>query len=151
MENKHNQNIPEEVLTQVTTKLNEILTLVKPFAVTLTPEERKSMLKMGDKSNSFVEKALEYTRTNPEFVPAYMNVAEFETDFVETKNLIGVMSLATQVSNSIDDTQLAAGSEAYHAALYYYGNVQQSAAVNVPGAKAIYDELKKRFPNTRKA
>lgn len=151
MENKHNQNIPEEVLTQVTTKLNEILTLVKPFAVTLTPEERKSMLKMGDKSNSFVEKALEYTRTNPEFVPAYLNVAEFETDFVETKNLIGVMSLATQVSNSIDDTQLAAGSEAYHAALYYYGNVQQSAAVNVPGAKAIYDELKKRFPNTRKA
>lgn len=151
MENKHNQNIPEEVLTQVTTKLNEILTLVKPFAVTLTPEERKSMLKMGDKSNSFVEKALEYTRTNPEFVPAYMNVAEFEIDFVETKNLIGVMSLATQVSNSIDDTQLAAGSEAYHAALYYYGNVQQSAAVNVPGAKAIYDELKKRFPNTRKA
>ncbi|MDD2994933.1 MAG: hypothetical protein PHP99_01805 [Paludibacter sp.] len=151
MENKHNQNIPEEVLTQVTTKLNEILTLVKPYAITLTPEERKSMLKMGDKSNSFVEKALEYTRTNPEFVPAYMNVAEFETDFVETKNLIGVMSLATQVSNSIDDTQLAAGSEAYHAALYYYGNVQQSAAVNVPGAKAIYDELKKRFPNTRKA
>ena len=151
MENKHNQSIPEEVLTQVTTKLNEILTLVKPYAITLTPEERKSMLKMGDKSNSFVEKALEYTKTNPEFVPAYMNVAEFETDFVETKNLIGVMSLATQVSNSIDDTQLAAGSEAYHAALYYYGNVQQSAAVNVPGAKAIYDELKKRFPNTRKA
>ena len=137
MENKHNQNIPEEVLTQVTTKLNEILTLVKPYAITLTPEERKSMLKMGDKSNSFVEKALEYTRTNPEFVPAYMNVAEFETDFVETKNLIGVMSLATQVSNSIDDTQLAAGSEAYHAALYYYRNVQQSAAVNVPGAKDL--------------
>ena len=147
MENKHGSSIPEEVLTQITTKLNEILTLVKPFAVTLTPDERKSMLKMGDKSNSFVEKTLEYTKTNPEFVPAYMNVAEFETDYVDTKNLIGVLSLATQISNSFDDTQLAAGSEAYHAALYYYGNVQQSASVNVPGAKAIYEELKKRFPN----
>jgi len=40
---------------------------------------------------------------------------------------------------------MVAGSEAYYAALYYYSNVQQSAAVNIPGAKAIQEELKKRF------
>jgi hypothetical protein len=40
---------------------------------------------------------------------------------------------------------MVAGSEAYYAALYYYSNVKQSVAVDVPGAKAIQEELKKRF------
>ncbi len=151
MNNIHLQSIPEEVLAQIKTKLEEAIALVKPYAITLTPDDRKNMLKMGDKSSSFVEKALEYTKTNPEFVPPYVSIPDFETDYADSKNLIGSLSLVTQLNNAIDDTQLAAGSEAYHAALYYYSSVQQSASVNVPGAKAIYEELKKRFPNKRKA
>lgn len=150
MNNIHIQSIPQEVLDQIKTKLEEAIALAKPYAITLTPDERKNMLKMGDKSSSFVEKALEYTKTNPEFIPPYVSISDFEADYSDSKNLIGSLSLVNQLSNVLDDTQLTAGSEAYHAALYYYGNVQQSASVNVPGAKAIYEELKKRFPNKRK-
>ena len=147
MNNKHNQSIPQEVLDQVNAKITEIIAILKPYTLTLTPDERKYMLKMGDKSSAFVEKALEYTKTNPEFIPAFMTAAELDIDLADSKNLVGSVSLATQLQYAVDDTMMVAGSEAYYAALYYYKNVQQAATMNIPGAKAIYEELKKRFPS----
>ena len=40
---------------------------------------------------------------------------------------------------------MMAGSEAYIASLSYYNSVKMAAKLNVPGAKPIYDDLKKRF------
>ncbi|MDD4993479.1 MAG: hypothetical protein PHR83_14730 [Paludibacter sp.] len=147
MNNIHNQSIPVEVLTQVNAKIAEAIGLLKPYTLTLTPEDRKNMLKLGDKSSSFVDKAFENTKTNPEFIPAFLTASDFEIDITDSKNLIGSASLATQLLNAIDDTMMVAGSEAYYAALYYYSSVQQAAGMNIPGAKAIYEELKKRFPS----
>jgi hypothetical protein len=45
---------------------------------------------------------------------------------------------------------MLAGSEAYIAALAYYNSVKQAAKMNVPGARAIYDDLSKRFPGRPK-
>jgi TolA-binding protein len=43
-----------------------------------------------------------------------------------------------------------AGSEAYQAALVFYNSVKFAAAQGVSGAKAVYDELKKRFPGGKR-
>jgi len=40
---------------------------------------------------------------------------------------------------------MLAGSEAYVAALSFYNSVKQAAKLNVPEAKTIYEDLKKRF------
>ena len=152
MNNNHNQSIPGDVLELVNAKLSEINVALKPYVITLSLDERHSMLKAGDKSISFVDKTYEYTKTNPEFIPPFMNVAEFGIDLADLKGLVGTSSLVTQLSNAVDDTMMTAGSEAYYAALYYYKSVQQAADMNIPGAKAICEELKKRFPSkTRKA
>ncbi|MDR3653847.1 MAG: hypothetical protein P4L34_12870 [Paludibacter sp.] len=152
MNNIHNQSIPQEVLDQVIAKINEAGSILKPYTLSLTPDERKNILKMGDKSSAFVEKAFEYTKTNPEFIPSFMTAAEFEIDLTDSKNLVGSVSLTKQLFYALEDTMMVAGSEAYYAALYYYKNVQQAAAMNIPGAKAIYEDLKKRFPSlTRKS
>jgi hypothetical protein len=37
------------------------------------------------------------------------------------------------------------GSEAYVASLAFYNSVKQAARINVPGAKAIAEDLKLRF------
>jgi hypothetical protein len=146
MNNVHNQSIPKEMLDQAIAKINEAVSILKPYTISLTPDERKNILKMGDKSSAFVEKAFEYTKTNPEFIPAFMTAADLEIDLADSKNLVGPASLVTQLFNSLDDTMMVAGSEAYYAALYYYKSVQQAAVMNIPGAKAVYEELKKRFP-----
>jgi hypothetical protein len=45
---------------------------------------------------------------------------------------------------------MAAGSEGYQAALVFYKSVKMAAAQDVPGAKAVYEELKTRFPQRGK-
>jgi hypothetical protein len=42
------------------------------------------------------------------------------------------------------------GSEAYQAALSFYDYVKLLAAQDVPNAKAVYEELKKRFPKVHR-
>ncbi len=150
MSNIHIQSIPQEILEQASSKANEMLAILKPFMITLTPVERADMLKMGDKSTSFVLKALEYSRTNPEFAPGYMVMSEFEVDVNDSQNLIPVLNVVSQLYNAIDDTKMVAGSEAYQSALLYYNGVQRAMDLNVPGAKAIYEELKIRFPSRAK-
>ena len=146
MSNTHMQNIPAVKLAEALAKITEVNVLLRPYMVTLSPDERRSMLKKGDKSSSFVQKAFEFTKTNPEFIPVYLNETEFEIDYTDSNNLIGALTMATQLYNGLDDTMMSAGSEAYYAALTYYNSVQQAAGLDVPGAKAIYEELKQRFP-----
>lgn len=151
MENKHVSSIPDEVLTQVKAKIEEAIALVKPHSVIMTAEERGSVLKVGDKTYNFITKVFEYVKTNPEFVPSYLNVGDLEMDVKDADGHVAIVSLMNQLFNYFDDTKLAARSEAYSAALYYYGSVQQAASVNLPGAKAIYDDLKEYFPRSRKS
>jgi hypothetical protein len=41
---------------------------------------------------------------------------------------------------------MVSGSEAFNASLVFYNSAKVAAAQDVPGAKAIYEELKRRFP-----
>jgi hypothetical protein len=50
----------------------------------------------------------------------------------------------------VEDTIMVAGSEAYYAALAVYHNVQAAAKQDIPGAKAIYEDLRPHFPGGRK-
>jgi hypothetical protein len=52
------------------------------------------------------------------------------------------------LEEAIDDTEMIAGSEAYQAALVFYKSVKMAAEQDIPGAKAVYEELKTRFPQT---
>lgn len=151
MNNIHNQSIPQNVLDQVRMKIEEAIQLVKPYSVVMTADERASALKVGDKKFTCVSKTFEYAKTNPEFVPSYLNLNDFETDMMDANGHPEIETLLNQLFNYFDDTRLAARSEAYAASLYYYGNVQQAASVNLPGAKAIYDDLKQYFAKASKA
>ncbi|HBK30100.1 MAG TPA: hypothetical protein DDZ78_00550, partial [Porphyromonadaceae bacterium] len=65
----------KEKLAGLQTDLSGILT------INLTGKDRKDMLKMGDKTLAFVEKALEFANQNPTLVPAYINLEEANKDF----------------------------------------------------------------------
>ena len=54
--------------------------------------------------------------------------------------------MVQQVEEGIADTEMLAGSEAYQAALVFYKSVKMAAAQDVPGARAVYEELESRFP-----
>ncbi len=145
MDNKINYSIPEEVVTQTTEKLLEAVTLLQPFIIALTPEERRNLPKMSDKTQPFVEKCLNYTKSNPEFAPPYMDVDELNADMAVYRQLRPIYNIITKLNNGLDDTTMQAGAESYANALSYYNSVKLAAKMDIPGAKGIYDDLKKRF------
>jgi hypothetical protein len=53
MENKHVQSIPTEIPAQALQRIDEANTLLAPYLLPLTPQERHELPKMGDKSLSF--------------------------------------------------------------------------------------------------
>lgn len=145
MENQINFVIPEAVITEVTQKLSEVSTALKPYLIALTPDQRRELPKMSDKTIPFVEKTLDYTISDPQFAPPFMNREELASDMKVHSQLTGVFRTVEQLYNGLDDTTMEAGAESYVNALSYYNSVKQAAKMNVPGAKAIYEDLSKRF------
>jgi hypothetical protein len=149
-DNRHVQSIPQDVLTQAQTKINEVKTLLAPYIVALTPSERHELPKMGEKTISFVEKAYDYARQNPNLVPPYLDMTAFGTDFEDAHGLWTLVNSIRQLEENTGDTEMTAGSEAYQAALVFYKSVKMAAAQDIPGAKAVYEELKTRFPGGKR-
>ncbi|MDR1325101.1 MAG: hypothetical protein LBK00_03595 [Treponema sp.] len=147
-DNQHTQAIPSTVLAQAQTKVDEAKTLLASYLLALTPAERRELPKMGEKTISFVEKAFDFARQNPTLVPPYLNVDAFGADFSDAHGLWALLNSVRQLEEGIDDTEMVAGSEAYQAALVFYQSVKAAAAQDIPGAKAVYEELKTRFPQT---
>jgi hypothetical protein len=150
MADKHSVFIPADILAQIQSLLQQANSLLLPYATPLTPDERRIIAKMGEKTLSFVEKSHEFALQNPNLVPPFLDMAAFDIDFADAHNLWTVLLVSQQIHENLDDTTMVAGSEAYQAALVFYNSVKMAARQDVPGAKAVYEELKKRFPRNKR-
>lgn len=146
--NQISVEIPETVISDVNKKLQECRSLLAPYLQGLTPEQRESIFKMGDKTVATVQKVEDYTETNPEFAPSYMDQPEFHKDVAVVNGLSPLRNLANQLVSDLSDTIMLAGNEALLSALLYYGSVKEASSKGVATAKPIYEDLSKRF--TRK-
>jgi len=146
IENRISIVISDEDKAAIEAALGTIRTKLEPYLVALTPDERMESLKMRDKSIPFVEKTLNYIVTNPEFAPPDILPRELNKDVSLAVYLNTLEAALKQLLTGVDDTCMLAGSEAFIACLSYYNSVKEAARRNVPNAKAIYDDLKLRFP-----
>ena len=145
MPNEFHSDIPAEVLQAVQQHLTDIRAALAPYLVSLTPEERKTMLRMADKTVAFVQKTTDYATNNAAFVPPFVSLADLKQDAAGLTALTPVRQQLEQLYTDVDSTVMQAGSEAYGAALTVYGNIQFLAKNKQPGAQATYDDLKQRF------
>jgi hypothetical protein len=145
-DNQHTQLILSTVLTQAQAKIDEARALLAPYIVALTPTERYDLPKMGEKTIAVVEKAYDFARQNPNLIPPYLDLDAFGIDFSDAHGLWTRSNTVQQLQEGINDTEMTAGSEADQAALVFYKSVKMAAAQDIPGAKAVYEELKTRFP-----
>ncbi len=99
----------------------------------------------------FVEKTLEYCESAPQFAPPFLDRNVLASDLKVTQQLTPLLRTIKALNNGLDDTIMEAGGESYMNALGYYNSIKQAAKMNVPGAKSVYDDLKKRFEKTKAA
>ena len=145
LENNISIQIDPTSLERIIAAVN-IISAEMPYLLNLTVDDRKSLLKMGDKTVSFVSKALEYAKQNPQAVPSFLDVTEFEKDVTLVNSLLKVKYPLQQILEKVDDTSMIAGSEAYAAALVFYNSAKAASKAGVPGLKSVVDDLSSRFP-----
>ncbi len=128
----------DEVLAAIATLKGKL-----PFLIDLSPEERQGLPKMGDKSRAFVSKAAEVAAQTPDFLPRSFDVDEMRRDVALYEALQPVALALVQLQELVNDTLVAAGSEAYASALVVYNyarNSGQGAALD-----DLADALGRRF------
>lgn len=141
------QNISATLSDQNLTNIKTAITTIQanmPFLISLTAEERRKRCKMGDKSLAFVSNSMTVTQNNPDIVPGSFDVDEFAKDYQLTVALTEVLSLLEQLTEKVDDTLLAVGSESMASSLLVYDYVK-TAAKHSPGLKSVADQLGERF------
>lgn len=116
-----------------------------PQLISLSPEERHALPKMGNKTVAFVNKALEYGKQNPKVLPAFLDMEEFAKDAEAVNILFKVIAPLTKLQEELDDTILLAGSEAYAAALVVYKALKAANGAGQTGLKNICEDLSARF------
>lgn len=145
LDNKMSIEIDPQLVQRVLTSIEEINKELS-FLLNLSVDERKCLPKMGDKSVSFVRKALEHARQNPQVVPLFLNIEEFDKDVKAVDSLIKILYPLHQLLEKVEDTTTIAGSESYASALVFYNAAKSAAKAGVPGMKTIVDDLSPRFP-----
>ncbi|UBF29274.1 hypothetical protein K9N68_16420 [Kovacikia minuta CCNUW1] len=113
------------------------------FLVDLSPEERKSLAKLGDRNRAFTRKVLEIATQNPDFLPRSFNLEEMRRDLELFEALQPMLLALTHLQELIDDTAVAAGGEAYTAALEVYRYAKANGTV--AGLDNLVDEMGQRF------
>jgi len=151
MENRISIEIPPADLQAIKAALQQVQGLLAPYVVALTPEQRKTIPKMSDGTEPFVDKVMDYAVNNSEFLPPFVSLGELEKDWNATSGLMPLLRMVDQIHDTMSDTAMLAGSEAYKGALSYYNSVKQAAKMNAPDAKAIYEDLRKRFEKKSKS
>ncbi|NJN28869.1 MAG: hypothetical protein HC819_24320 [Cyclobacteriaceae bacterium] len=91
-------------------------------------------------------KSIEYAKQNPDIVPKYLDMAEFDKDVKAVTRLFEVAAPLHKLLEELDDTMLMAGSEAYIASLAFYSALKTAIKSGQTGLKNIYDDLSTRFP-----
>ena len=148
--NAHEKAIDETVVNDIVQTIDRLLELINPHVTPLTAHERMALPKMGEKTLAFVSKSLEFAQNNPSLVPNYLDMQEFAVDFQDASGLVLAVNKAKQLLDNLADTQMAAGSEAFQCSLMFYHSSKAGAVNNIPGAKAVYEELRKRYPGRRR-
>jgi hypothetical protein len=119
-----------------------------PFGVTLTPEQRQALPKLGTKSAGFVDEAQAAALTHPEILPGTFDATEFAKDAALFEQLLKVYAAVAPVAEMIEHTTMAVGSEAFAEARMVYQYVKTAARVT-PGLQSVAEKLGERFKQTR--
>ncbi|MBG1259586.1 hypothetical protein [Nostoc commune] len=141
------QNIAAALSPQDIQEIKAALQTVQkkmPFLITLSTEERRKLLKMGDKSLAFVNNSVTAAQSNREILPATFDVEELVRDYQLVTALTELLISVQQLAEQVDDTLMAVGSEAMSSSLTVYDYVK-TASKKTPGLKTVAEQLGERF------
>ncbi len=145
-ENRISAALTDADLTAILGHLTAVRTLL-PFLVNVPIAERNGIAKFGDKSQAFDEKCKDYEHQRPDLVPAFVSVPETDKDRALRDKMKTINGVLGQLADDGFCTELVLGGDLADSDKAFYAAVRLAAANGVPGAQAIYEDLKQRYPS----
>jgi hypothetical protein len=119
------------------------------FLLSLQSEEVHSLYKPGNGMAPFLDKAHAAALEHPHILPAVFDLEEFKKDYALSKDLDDLTQLSRQLTRGLENTQIAAKSDALRGAMEIYAAVKQHRN-KVPGLNVIANELAVFFKKTHR-
>jgi hypothetical protein len=110
--------------------------------------DRRGLMLMGPKSETFARQTLRVLEQNPKIVPASLDLAAAKADLAAFERLQPLLEQVTRLQRRLDDTVAMLGSDVMDAALDGYGHIKLSGGAQ--GLDELRRELGGRFARHRR-
>jgi hypothetical protein len=111
--------------------------------MSLSADQRRSLAKMGDKSEAFCRQTLTVLAQNPQVVPPSLDLAEARRDLSALDALRGRSAHLRQLLGRVEDYEMALGSDVMGAALEGYALLKVMGKGS--GLEALRKDISARF------
>jgi hypothetical protein len=140
-------NLTDDELQAVDAALSELENKLGGLIALSVPQKR-SLRKMGEKSEAFCRQAMRLLAQNPELVPANVVAAGPVQDLAMLDKLRPRLLRITRLAERATDTDIALGSDVMVASLQVYGQLKLTGASE--GLQSLRRDLGMRFARTSK-
>lgn len=117
--------------------------------VGLTPDERRQLTKMGDKSEAFCRQAVVTLGKHSEVLPRNFDLDEYRADLAALDALRPILARLQRLYERMVDTETALGSDVMVSSLEGYAHLQVSGRGD--GLEGLREALGARFIRKRRA
>ncbi|MBK9578765.1 MAG: hypothetical protein IPK50_12840 [Fibrobacterota bacterium] len=117
------------------------------FLVTLDADQRRTLFKAKNGFRPFIEKAYSLCEAHPEIIPGFLSLDELGKDVALIESLRPIQSMVHELAKALDDTMIAANSDALRLCLDVYASVKLHRD-KVPGLSTTQQELALFFQRT---
>jgi hypothetical protein len=118
------------------------------FLKSLNSDEIQALVKVGNGFAPFLEKAHRAVNDHPDIMPRVFDLPEFNKDYQLFKDLSDISGRLQALSEGVQNTLLAAGSDAMVGALEIYASIKSGSA-KVPGLKVSEGEMMEFFKKSK--
>lgn len=115
-----------------------------PFLIAMNANQKKRIAKMGEVYKPFVELAIGVVNEHPNIISPLFDKLEFLRDFKLYQNLTEIYEKSVALTEALDNTILAAGSDSFKESLQVYGAVFANKD-KVPGLEDIAARMSAYF------
>ena len=126
-------------------------TLEDHFAgfLVLSPEERRTIPKMGDKTEAFCRQTLTVATQNTQAIPANLDIVDAQADLATLDKLRPRLHRLRELLSRAEDTDMALGSDIYSFSLDAYASLK--IAGKGTGLETLRQAMSIRFNRGAKA
>ncbi|MGZ0077593.1 hypothetical protein [Methylomonas sp. TEB] len=125
----------DAALAEIDAALNTLETHFAGF-VSLSPDQRRNILKMGDKTEAFCRQTMLLAAQNAQAIPPNLNMPEAQADMTSLDQLRPRLHRLRDLQARGDDTDMALGSDIYSFCLDAY------ASLKIAGKGAALETLR---------